>query len=125
MRRRGSAKQRRRDRNLGVFYRQPLRTSCMLRVRMPPPSPFNPALLELACPACAATVDLSEPRGVCTAGGGPLLARYDPEPVAREVSRDSLGRFGSDLWRYRAVLPFAPDFPAVRLGEGGTPLLPL
>ena len=54
-----------------------------------------------------------------------MLARYDLERIGREVSRDSLGRFGSDLWRYRAVLPFAPDFPAVRLGEGGTPLLPL
>src|SRR5205814_2883137 len=34
-------------------------------------------------------------------------------------------RFGSDLWRYRAFLPFADTFVAVRLGEGGTPLLPL
>src|SRR5262249_26916479 len=33
--------------------------------------------------------------------------------------------YGTDLWRYRAVLPFAPAFPVVRLGEGGTPLLPL
>jgi len=34
-------------------------------------------------------------------------------------------RAGSDLWRYRAFLPFAPEFPAIRLGEGGTPLLPM
>jgi len=89
------------------------------------PSPFNPALQALECPACSVTLDLSEPRNVCIACGGPLLARYDLAGIAREVSRESLGRFGSDLWRYRAILPFAPDFPAVRLGEGGTPLLPL
>jgi threonine synthase len=53
------------------------------------------------------------------------VARYDLARVRREVPRDGLGRHGTDLWRYRAVLPFAPDFPAVRLGEGGTPLLPL
>jgi len=62
---------------------------------------------------------------VCEGCGGPLTARYDLARVRAEVDRDSLGRFGTDLWRYRAVLPFAPDFPAVRLGEGGTPLLPL
>ena len=92
---------------------------------MPAPSPFNPALRALECPACATLVDLSLPRTVCPKCGGPLLARYDLERIAREVPRESLGRFGTDLWRYRAVLPFAPEFPAVRLGEGGTPLLPL
>src|SRR2546428_14069462 len=35
------------------------------------------------------------------------------------------GTPGPGLWRYRAVLPFAPDFPALGLGEGGPPLLPL
>ena len=62
---------------------------------------------------------------MCEDCGGPLTARYDLARVGAEVDRDSLGRFGTDLWRYRAVLPFTPDFPAVRLGEGGTPLLPL
>jgi threonine synthase len=53
------------------------------------------------------------------------LPRYDLEAVARAVRREELGRFGADLWRYRAVLPFAADAPLVRLGEGGTPLRPL
>ena len=89
------------------------------------PSAFNPCLAALDCPACGGSCDLSEPRTVCPACGQPLLARYDLERVAREVPRDSLARFGTDLWRYRAVLPFASGLPAVRLGEGGTPLLPL
>lgn len=88
-------------------------------------SAFNPALLELECPACSATCDLSEPRSVCPVCGKPLVARYDLARVRSELPRDQLGRLGSDLWRYRALLPFASDFPTVRLGEGGTPLLPL
>lgn len=88
-------------------------------------SAFNPALLELECPACGATCDLSQPRSVCPSCAKPLLARYDLARVRAEMPRAELGRFGTDLWRYRAVLPFAADFPTVRLGEGGTPLLPL
>ena len=89
------------------------------------PSAFNPRLQALDCPACGGSCDLSRPRTVCPSCGQPLLARYDLARVGREVPRDSLGRFGTDLWRYRAVLPFAADPPTVRLGEGGTPLLPL
>ena len=89
------------------------------------PSPFNPRLLALDCPACGGSCDLSQPRSVCPTCGKPLVARYDLARIRDEVPRASLGRFGTDLWRYRFVLPFAPSFPAVRLGEGGTPLLPL
>lgn len=92
---------------------------------MIPASAFNPALLALECLACGHTCDLSVPRSVCPACGKPVVARYDLERVRAELPREQLGRFGSDLWRYRAVLPFAPDFPSARLGEGGTPLLPL
>jgi threonine synthase len=88
-------------------------------------SAFNPFLTSLDCLACGAATDLAAPRTVCPACGQPLVARYDLARVRAEVPRDSLGGYGSDLWRYRAVLPFAADFPAVRLGEGGTPLLPL
>jgi len=62
---------------------------------------------------------------VCGACGRPLVARYDLGRVRDTVPRASLGGHGTDLWRYRAVLPFATSFPVVRLGEGGTPLLPL
>lgn len=88
-------------------------------------SPFQPALTHLECFDCHATCDLTVPRSVCPACGRPLVVRYDLARIKSEVPRDSLGRFGTDLWRYRAVLPFAANFAAVRLGEGGTPLLPL
>jgi threonine synthase len=89
------------------------------------PPVFNAFLQALECPACGGSCDLSEPRTVCPGCGQPLLARYDLAQIRREVPRDSLARYGTDLWRYRAVLPFAADYPVVRLGEGGTPLLPL
>lgn len=89
------------------------------------PSPFSPALEALDCLACGRSVDLSAPRSVCEACGQPLVARYALETLRRSLRRDDLARHGTDLWRYRAFLPFAPEFPAVRLGEGGTPLLPL
>jgi threonine synthase len=88
-------------------------------------SPFNPRLIGLECPECRASCDLSVPRGTCPDCGRPLVARYDLEAIAREQPREDLERNGRDLWRYRALLPFAPDYEVVRLGEGGTPLLPL
>ena len=88
-------------------------------------SPFQSALVGLECFDCAARADLAAPRSVCERCGRPLVARYDLAAVRAEVPRDAFGRHGTDLWRYRAVLPFAPSFPLVRLGEGGTPLLPL
>ncbi len=90
-----------------------------------PASPFNPHLESLECPACGAQCDLAAPRSTCPSCAKPLVARYDLAAIGRAVRRDDLARFGTDLWRYRALLPFAQDFPAVRLGEGGTPLLPL
>lgn len=86
---------------------------------------LHPALEGWRCSVCGAAHDRSAPRAVCEACGRPLVAVYDLERIRREVPRESLGRHGTDLWRYRAVLPFAPDFEAVRLGEGGTPLLPM
>jgi threonine synthase len=86
---------------------------------------FQPALSHLECFDCGARCDVSAPRSVCAACGRPLVARYDLARIREAVPRDSLGRFGTDLWRYRALLPFAAGFAPVRLGEGGTPLLPL
>ncbi len=87
--------------------------------------PFHPAVSHLECFDCGARCDLSAPRSVCPGCARPLVVRYDLARIRAEVPRESLGRYGTDLWRYRMVLPFALSFPVVRLGEGGTPLLPL
>jgi threonine synthase len=89
------------------------------------PAVFNPYLSALECLGCGASFDLSEPRTVCGRCGQPLVARYDLAGIRSAFPRAALARHGSDLWRYRAVLPLAFDRPVVRLGEGGTPLLPL
>src|SRR4029078_2169969 len=91
---------------------------------MSPASASQRPLRHLECSACRVTCDLSAPRSTCPACGKTLLARYDLAAIPREGSRSDLRRFGSALWRYRALLPFPPDFAAGRLGKGGTPLLP-
>lgn len=92
---------------------------------MSPHASFQSRLASFDCARCAARHEVGPPLAVCASCGGPLFARYDLDAVRAELRREDLARFGSDLWRYRAVLPFAPDFPLTRLGEGGTPLLPL
>jgi threonine synthase len=89
------------------------------------PHVWQPALEGWSCSVCARAHDRSAPRSVCEACGKPLVAVYDLERIRTAAPREALGRHGTDLWRYRVVLPFAADFAAVRLGEGGTPLLPL
>jgi threonine synthase len=89
------------------------------------PAAFHPALEGWRCSVCGRAHDVSAPRSVCESCAKPLAAVYDLEQIRASVPRASLGRHGTDLWRYRAVLPFAADFAPIRLGEGGTPLLPL
>jgi threonine synthase len=62
---------------------------------------------------------------VCSACGRPWVARYDLGAIGRRTNRDSLARPRRDLWRWSPVLPFAEEFDTPRLGEGGTPLLPM
>jgi threonine synthase len=86
---------------------------------------FNPWLLGFDCRGCGAQVEPAALQPVCPGCGRPLVARYELAGVAREVAREALDRQGPGPWRFRAVLPFAPDHPARWLGEGGTPLVPL
>ena len=71
----------------------------------------------LHCSACDFTSGGDVLASVCPACGQPLLVRY---PKLRP-NRAAL--HGWDMWRYRAVLPVAPDESPVALGEGATPLL--
>ncbi|NOT35709.1 MAG: threonine synthase [Candidatus Eisenbacteria bacterium] len=85
---------------------------------------MNPRLIAFECLACDASTAPGAPHTVCARCEQPLVARYDLARLRAELTPASLERHGSDLWRYRAFLPFAADAPLVRLGEGGTPLLP-
>lgn len=82
---------------------------------------------RLACSACA---HRSPPRplaALCPVCGAPQLVRYDmPADADGLPERWSLRDAGTaGMWRYRELLPVAPDECPVSLGEGGTPLLAL
>ncbi|HEU0180159.1 MAG TPA: threonine synthase [Blastocatellia bacterium] len=55
--------------------------------------------------------------------GKPLLVRYDLKKAARTLTKESLKKRVSSLWRYREVLPVINNENIVTLGEGWTPLL--
>ncbi len=57
--------------------------------------------------------------------GRPLLVRYDLDGVRGAVSRDALAARGTDLWRWRELLPVRRTDSIVSLGEIETPLLPI
>src|SRR5499433_1842439 len=55
--------------------------------------------------------------------GKPLLVRYDLKMAAGTLTKESLKKRVSSLWRYREVLPAVNDENIITLGEGWTPLL--
>src|SRR5215510_10198959 len=55
--------------------------------------------------------------------GKPLLVRYDMKRAAQTLTKESLKKRVSSLWRYREVLPVVNNENIVTLGEGWTPLL--
>ena len=57
--------------------------------------------------------------------GRPLLVRYDLAGVGAALSRDTLAARGTDLWRWRELLPVRRTANIVSLGEVETPLIPI
>jgi threonine synthase len=78
---------------------------------------------HLECAACGARHEARRLHNLCTQCGKPLLVRYDLKSAAASLTRESLRNRGSDLWRYREVLPVEADENIVSLGEGFTPLV--
>src|SRR5215468_11976573 len=74
---------------------------------------------------CSKTGKTYEPNRLynLSEAGKPLLVRYDLKRAAETLTKDSLKRRVSSLWRYREVLPVVNDQNIVTLGEGWTPLL--
>src|SRR5262249_23970773 len=87
-------------------------------------SRFSPYLVGFVCSSCERTFPAADPVGACPHFGAPLLCRYDIERIRAVWSSARLAAAGSDRWRYRDVLPLDAA-AATRLGEGGTPLLPM
>lgn len=77
---------------------------------------------HLECALCGLRHEANVLQNLCTECGKPLLVRYDLERAAETLTRESLQRRESSLWRYREVLPLLDEKNIVRLGEGWTPL---
>jgi threonine synthase len=82
------------------------------------------SLSHLECSRDGSRHDADVVQGLSPAGA-PLLARYDLERVAAEVTRDDVAARPPDLWRYHELLPVRSEEHVMTLGEGMTPLLSL
>jgi threonine synthase len=78
---------------------------------------------HLECAACGLRHEAQVLHNLCAQCGKPLLVRYDLERARRSLTKESLRERGTDLWRYREVLPVEHEENIVSLGEGWTPLL--
>jgi threonine synthase len=74
---------------------------------------------------CSKTGKTYEPNKLynLSEAGKPLLVRYALKRAAQTLTKESLKKRVSSLWRYREVLPVINDKNIVTLGEGWTPLL--
>lgn len=81
-------------------------------------------LSHLECGRCGQRYEADAIQGVCGCSS-PLLARYDLERLAAEVSRDAIQLRAPDLWRYHELLPVADPAHVTTMGEGFTPIVPL
>ncbi len=84
-------------------------------------TPFS-FLTHLDCGRCGSRCDAAVVQGTC-ACGSPLLARYDLDRVASQVSPADFAARPPDLWRYHELLPVTEPGQIVSLSEGMTPLL--
>ena len=75
----------------------------------------------LQCRECGRAYEVA-PVHVCEWCFGPLEADYDYEAIARVVSRESIAKGPSTIWRYADLLP-TDRGSAVDLGAGFTPLV--
>ncbi len=79
---------------------------------------------HLECSATGEHHDITRLQGL-SAANKPLLARYDLESLAREVTREAIAARSAGLWRWRELLPVPDAAHVVSLGEVETPLVPL
>jgi threonine synthase len=74
--------------------------------------------MRVVCPECGAQDSLSPERYRCECGGA-----WEIEEI-KSFDPSLIDQGDSSLWRYRKLFGLDFDEPAVRLGAGGTPLLP-
>jgi threonine synthase len=79
---------------------------------------------HLECSATGERYDIAQLQGL-SAAKKPLLARYDLDSLARDLSREAITARPPGLWRWRELLPVPAAAHIVSLGEVETPLVPL
>jgi threonine synthase len=79
---------------------------------------------RLVCSKCGTKYEPGENRVMCrNRDFGRLDVVYDYDAVSGRLDRQALGkRTSRDIWKYEELLPVSSRY-AVRLGEGGTPLI--
>ena len=89
------------------------------------------ALQKCVMPGCGATYDVGEVRTACGECGALLDITYDWDRLEtpsrlrdfeKKWARRNEPLERSGVWRFRELLPFAPDDQIVTIGEGQTPL---
>jgi len=75
--------------------------------------------MNVFCPECGQRATLSPRRWRCECGGA-----WEPEERTG-LNLDQIDTADSSVWRYRRLYGLDFSIPTVRLGAGGTPLLPL
>src|SRR5664279_2620408 len=80
-------------------------------------------VLQLRCSVCGRVFSPDEVQYTCPVDGqiGTLDVLYDYEALKAHIDRDS-PRVEPSLWRYRDLLPLAPDAAVPPLRVGWTPL---
>ena len=79
---------------------------------------------HLECSLTGERYEADQLHGLSRAGR-PLLVRYDLGGVKAALSRETLSRRPTDLWRWRELLPVRKASNIVSLGEIETPLVPI
>jgi threonine synthase len=80
--------------------------------------------LSFACTACEHTTPINLHTSRCPDCAAPLNFS-ESTPFAASTFQDSLDDAARGVWRYRRLLPIAPDVTPITLGEGATPIVDL
>jgi len=75
--------------------------------------------MEIFCPECGTRESLSPERWRCECGGA-----WEPQERT-EFDPELIDPADGSIWRYRRLYGLDFERPGVRLGAGGTPLLPV
>lgn len=81
--------------------------------------PSNTGHLRVHCPDCGTVERLAPEHWRCACGGA-----WEPEEVGA-FDPSLIDTADTSIWRYRRLFGLGFERPAVRLGAGGTPLLPV